>query len=1107
MKCGRKLRKECTSCGTELPEDVFLCVKCGKKLDSKDSQTDAPLRLITPDAERRQLTVMFCDIVDSTSLSEQLDPEDLREVLRRYQETCRKVIARYEGHIAQYLGDGLLVYFGYPQAHEDDAQRAARTGLTIVEAVCHLNASLKEQWKLELSIRVGIHTGLVVTGEVGVGSTRENLAIGEVPNIAARLQGEAAPNTVVVSAFTHRLIERYFACNEPDKLVLKGFSQPIGICQIDHMSTALLRLDPLAERLTPIVGREQETNSLLERWQRVNESVGQIILIAGNAGVGKSRLAMALEEHVAKNPQAWLTPCHCSAYHRNSTLYPLINMFERIVLKYDQKNDPIEKLTRLEGFFAQYGFALPEVMPVFCDLLSMPFSKKYHPTTLVPERKKQLIFDTLLELLKKIADQQPLFLVVEDLQWADPTTLEFLSLLADQIDRARILALFTCRTNFKPPFRSRTNFTHLKLDRLTREKSFDMIRYISGGKSMPMEVIEQILSRTDGVPLFVEELTKMVLESGLLIEQAKEYVLAGHVYSLKIPVTLKDSLMARLDRLQSAKELVQLCAILGREFTSEMLVAVQPGNTDQIKRGLRELVQSQLLYQKGTFPKASYTFKHALIQETAYQSMLKNTRRRYHRQIGDTLIKQFPELTASQPEIIAHHYTEAKNEKAAVFYWQHAGNRALEQFANEEAISHLNRALTILATLPETSKRNDKELQILLAIGPALNSIRGYASREVEQTYSRARMLCRQMGKKGPLIRVLLGLWGLYVVRADYKEALGIGNEVEKLTKEWQDGIYKLASHLVSGGALFGLAQFNSSIEQLEQGVVLYDPKNHDRYTSLFAADLGVFCLAWAAHPLWHVGYPDRALVSSRKAVQLAEELAHPYSLALALDYSAIVHQFRREPEAALQAARAAISVCKDKKFAYYYGWATIIESWAMAHLGDCDKGMSGIKEGLKIIGDTGAKRSLPYYLSLLAEVYGKSGQAEKGQQTIEKAIAEAENIGEHWWGAELFRLKGVLLLQQSNPDAKRAEVNLMKALDMARRQHTILLELRSAISMYRFGQQQGKYSNAHQLLVEIYGRFTEGFDTIDLVEAKTIINQSQSDYESLNLEFVNKSP
>jgi class 3 adenylate cyclase len=294
MKCGRKLRKECTSCGTELPEDAFICVKCGKKLDSKDSKTDAPLRVITPEAERRQLTVMFCDIVDSTSLSEQLDPEDLREVLRRYQETCRKVIARYEGHIAQYLGDGLLVYFGYPQAHEDDAQRAALTGLNIVEAVSHLNASLKEQWKVELSIRVGIHTGLVVTGEVGVGSTRENLAIGEVPNIAARLQGEAAPNTVVVSASTHRLIERYFTCNEPDKLVLKGFSQPIGICQIDHMSTALLSLDPLAERLTPIVGREQETNLLFEHWQRVNESVGQIILIAGNAGVGKSRLAMAL---------------------------------------------------------------------------------------------------------------------------------------------------------------------------------------------------------------------------------------------------------------------------------------------------------------------------------------------------------------------------------------------------------------------------------------------------------------------------------------------------------------------------------------------------------------------------------------------------------------------------------------------------------------------------------------------------------------------------------------------------------------------------------------------------------------------------------------------
>lgn len=1081
---------ECPTCHHDNPPNALYCMNCGEKLEPIDTGPESPQPEVVPDAERRQLTVMFCDIVDSASLSEKMDPEDLREVIRGYQEICNKVVRRFEGYIAQYLGDGLLVYFGYPRAHEDDAQRATRAGLAIIEAVRWLNPNFREQWNVELSVRIGIHTGLVVTGEVGEGLTREYLAIGETPNIAARLQGEAAPNTVVVSAATYKLIEGFFACRAPEHLVLKGFSQPIGVCQIDHMSTARLRLDPLTEKLAPIVGREQETNLLFERWQRVNESMGQIILLAGDAGVGKSRLVMALEEHVAKNSQTWLTPCQCSAYHQNSTLYPLIDMLERFVLKFKQDNDPAKKLTRLEGFFAQYGFALSEVIPVFCDLLSVPLSKQYRPTRLVPERQKQLIIDTLLGVLKKIASRQPLLLVVEDLQWADPTTLEFLGLLAGQMAKSRIFALFTYRSNFNPSLRSRPYITSLKLDRLTRDKSIDMIRYISGGKVLPAEVIEQILSRTDGVPLFVEELTKMVLESGFLREEAKEYTLKGHILSLKIPVTLKDSLMARLDRLPSAKELVQLCAILGREFTSEMLVAVLPGNTDQIQRGLKELVQSELLYHKGVFPRASYTFKHALIQETAYQSMLKSTRQRYHRQIGDTLIKRFPELAASQPEIIAHHYSEAKLGKVAVSYWQQAGARALERFANVEAISHLNRALDIIAILPETAKRSEKELAVLLAIGPPLISIKGYASPEVEQIYSRAWLLCRQMGEKTPLFRVLLGLWGLYVVRASHKEALGVGNEVNKLAQGEQDTTYKIAAHLVSGGALFGLAQFEPAIEQLEQGTALYDPNEHHYYTSLIAADLGVFCLAWAAHPLWHAGYPDRALSSSRRAVQQAERLAHPYSVALALDYSAIVHQFRREAEAAFQAADAAITVCKEQKFAYYLGWATIIKGWAMAHLGDCNKGRSQIKQGLKMLGDTGAKRSLPYYLSLLAEVYGKSGRIEKGMQTISEAIVEAENIEERWWEAELYRLKGFLILQGPNPDETKAEDCFRQALHVASSQHSNLLELRAATSLFRLKlQQEGLRNDGFQLLAKIYNKITEGFDTPDLKEARSLIN------------------
>lgn len=1090
MKCGGKLQRECPACGAELPEDALFCVKCGIKLSLKDSPTEDQQQAFVPDTERRQLTVMFCDIVDSTSISEKLDPEDLREMLRDYQKTCYKIIHRFDGHIAQYLGDGLLVYFGYPQAHEDDAQRAARTGLAIVEAVNRLNPSLQEKWNVELSVRVGIHTGLVVTGEVGEGSSSEYLAIGDVPNIAARLQGEAAPDTVMVSTATYKLIEGFFACHSPENLVLKGFSQPMGICQIDHVSTARLRLDSITDRLTPIVGREQETSLLFERWERIHEYMGQVVLISGDAGIGKSRLVKVLEEHVAKDPQAWLTPCQCSAYHQNSALYPIIDLLERFVLQFEQGFSPAKKLIRLEGFFAQYGFELPEVVPVFCDLLSVPFDPKYSPSTLTPEQQKQLIFETMLGVLLEIASRQPLLLVMEDLHWADPTTLEFIDLLVDQIATSRIFTLFTYRPTYNPSYRPRDYITSLTLHRLTREKSVDMVRHISGGKDLPAEVLEEILTKTDGVPLFVEELTKMVLESGLLREEANEYMLTGRFLTLKIPMTLQDSLMARLDRLASAKELVQICAILGREFTAEMLLAIQPHSEGMIQEGLRQLVESELLYQRGVFPRATYIFKHALIQETAYQSMLKNTRQRYHQQIADMFVNRFPELATSQPEIIAHHYTEAGMGNVATSYWQQAGRRAVDRFANEEAIAHLSRALQILETLTETAERTENELGLLLAIGPSLIAVKGYAAQEVEQTYSRARTLSQQIGEETQLFQVLWGLWGYYVVRANHKEAREVGKELLELAHGGQDTIYLMEAHLTLGGALFCLAEFVTASEYLEHGAELYEPDKHRSYTSLFAADLGVFCPAWAAHPLWHIGYPDKALTKSRDAVKLAEKLAHPYSIALALDYAAITHQFCREAKEAYRRAEAAITICKEHHFAYYLSWAMIIKGWALADLGDCEEGTVEIQQGLKTLRSTGAKRSLPFYLSLLAEVYGKNGQVEEGLETISEAFVEAQNIEERWWEAELFRLKGALLLQQTKPDVKQAEASFHQALDVARHQHSISLELRAANSLYRLGQQQGKHNDSNKLLVEVYNRFTEGFDTPDLKEAKELLQE-----------------
>ena len=646
------------------------------------------------DAERRQLTVLFCDLVDSTALASQLDPEDLREVVRAYQDTCAKVIARFEGHIAQYLGDGLLVYFGYPLAHEDDAQRAVRAGLGMVEALGQLNIRLKQERGVELAVRLGIHTGLVVVGEVGGGARQEQLALGETPNLAARLQGIAAPNTVVISAATVQLLGGFFAYQSLGTPALKGLAQPLEVYRVLYESTARSRLEAAGSTgLTPLVGREQEVGLLRERWAQVKDGIGQVILLSGEAGIGKSRLVQVLTEHVAAEPQAWLTPCQCSPYYQNTALYPMIELLERVALRFDREESPQQKLRKLEGFLVQYGLPLTEAVPLFAALLSLPLGTDYAPLTVSAEQQKQQTLHALLTVMLRIAAQQPMLFVMEDLHWVDPTTLEFLSLLVDQGPTARILALWTFRPDFSPPWTGRSHLTQVTLPRLPRQQATEMTDRVAHGKALPAEVVEQVVAKTDGVPLFVEELTKMVLESGLLQEREDRYELTGPLPPLAIPTTLHDSLMARLDRLATVKSLAQLGATLGREFSYALLHAVSPWDEETLQRGLHQLVEAEFLYQRGLPPQATYLFKHALIQDTAYQSLLRSTRQQHHQRIAQVLEARFPEICETQPELLAHHYTEAGSVAQAIPYWQRAGQRAIQRSAHVEAVGHLTKGL------------------------------------------------------------------------------------------------------------------------------------------------------------------------------------------------------------------------------------------------------------------------------------------------------------------------------------------------------------------------------------------------------------------------------
>ena len=1013
-----------------------------------------------PDAERRQLTVLFCDLVDSTALASQLDPEELREVVRAYQGACAKVIARFEGHIAQYLGDGLLVYFGYPLAHEDDAQRAVRAGLGIVEAMRGLNTRLEQERGVHLAVRLGIHTGLVVVGEVGGGTRQEQLALGETPNLAARLQGIAAPDTLVISAATLPLLGGFFACRSLGTPLLKGFAQPPEVYQVLYESTARSRLDAVGSAgLTPLVGREQEVRLLLERWAQVKDGMGQVVFLSGEAGIGKSRLVQMLKEHVAAEPQVWLTPCQCSPYYQNSALYPLIDLLERVALRFDREESPEQKLSKLEGHLVQYGLELVEAVPLFTSLLSLPLPANYAPLNLPPTQQKQKTLHALLTILLRIATQQPLLFIMEDLHWVDPTTLELLNLLVDQGPTTSILALFTFRPDFSPPWTGRSHLTQVTLPRLPRRQAAEMTGQVAHSKALPSEVVEQIVAKTDGVPLFVEELTKMVMESGLLQEREDRYELTGPLPPLAIPTTLHDSLMARLDRLATVKSMAQLGATLGREFSYALLQAVAPWDEATLRRGLQQLVEAEFLYQQGLPPQATYLFKHALIQEAAYQSLLRSTRQQYHQRIAQVLAERFPDTTETQPELLAHHYTEASLREQAIGYWQRAGERAIQRSAYAEAIAHLTKGLNLLQSLSPIPERLQQELVLQTTLGSALVVAKGQGAPEVGQVYARARELCRQVGETPQLFPILFGLWRFYLVRAQYQTAQELAVQCLSLAQRVDDPALLLQAHFGLGVTLVWLGEMAPARAHLEQGIALYNPQEHRALAFRTGIDPGLWCLSYVAFALWVLGYPDQAMRRSHEALTLAQEVPHPPSLAAVLAYVAITHTFRRDVHATREQAEATMVLANAQGFPQSLALGRLHQGWALGAQGQGVEGIAQIRQALAAWQAMGAEMYQPWYMATLAEAYGNYGQPEEGLCLLTEALAMADNNREGFFEAELYRLKGELWLRQAMPDAAQAERCFRQALAVAQRQQGKSWELRAAMSLSHLWQLQGKRS------------------------------------------------
>ncbi len=1064
-------------------------------------------------AERRQLTVMFCDLVDSTALSELLDPEELREVVQAYHATCAEAITRYAGYTAQHLGDGLLVYFGYPAAHEDEAARAVRTALEILAGLQSLNARMRPALKARLphpiQVRIGIHTGLVVIGEIGSSEKQELLALGETPNLAARLQGLAEPDTVVISAATQHLVQGLFEHQDLGSQFLKGLSTPVAIYRVVGESAAQSRFEAaVSAGLTPLVGREAELEVLRQRWETAKAGSGQVVLVSGEAGIGKSRLVQTLKEQVLAEG-ATRIEFRCSPYHQNSALYPIIDHLQRL-LQFQRDDTPQVKLTKLQRALVAYRFPQADTVPLLATLLSLPQPENVPPLTLSPQKQKQRTQEALVAWIVEEAEKAAVYCAWEDLHWADPSTLELLTLFLEQIPATRMFTVLTFRPEFTPPWGPRSYLTPLTLSRLGRSQVEAMIAQVTAGKPLPAEVVEQIRLKTDGVPLFVEELTKMVLET--LGERATGVGKRSDWSSLQlaIPSTLQDSLMARLDRLAPVREIAQTGATVGREFSYDLLHAVSPLDEAALQHGLRQLVEAELIYQRGLPPQATYLFKHALIQDTAYQSLLKSKRQQYHQQIAQVLAERFPDTIETQPELLAHHYTEANLKEQALPYWQQAGDRANQRSAYAEAISHFTKGLELLKTLADTPERVQQELTFQLALSDALGMVRGYTAPEVKESVNRARALCQQVGETLQLFSVLFRLCLFYVVRGELQTTSELAEQMMRLAQSVQDSYLLSIAHMGLGCTLFLRGELISARPLLEQAIALYDPQQHPRPT-VNTADPRLDCLSYAAWTLWCLGYPDQGLQRSQEAVTLAEGLSHPFSLAYALGSAAPFHVFRREESLAQERAEAVITLSTEQGFPFWLARGAIVQGWALAEQGQVEEGIVQLQQGLAAFRAMGAEWGRPYYLALLAETYGKEGQAEEGLAVLPEALDVVGKSGERFYEAELYRLKGELTLQQESqkakgqsqkskmrtessipmPDAQgEAETCFLKAIEIAQKQQAKSWELRATMSLARLWQAQGKPHEARGRLAAIYNWFTEGFGTKDLQEAKVLLEE-----------------
>lgn len=1035
-----------------------------------------------PVGERRQLTVMFCDLVGSTALSTQLDPEELRELIQTYRKACGEVVARYDGHVAQYLGDGLLVYFGWPRAHEDAAERGVRSGLDVVRAVDAIRGASK------LSVRVGLTTGTVVVGEASSDDSIEaKLAVGEAPNLAARLMGLAGPNEVVIGHTTRCLLGDVFTLANLGAHRLKGFAEPVTVWRVEAVRRAEGRFDAVhaGRQLTDLVGRDEELASLRGRWERARGGRGQVALLSGEAGIGKSRLFHALrkglvEDHLVLRYQ-------CSPHFTNSALYPIIAQLE-LAADLARDDSPEQRLDKLEALLAGSGGVVAEAAPLFADLLSLP-TRRYAPLNLSPQRQKEKTLEALVGQIEALAERQPVLIAFEDLHWLDPTSQAFLDALVEMIPRLPVLLVATHRPDYSTPWDGLPHVTSLALGRLQPGNVTELINVMTRGRQLPPEVLDEIISHTDGVPLFIEELTKSVLESGLLREAGNQYRLLAPLPDLAIPTSLRDSLAARLDRLGPFKEIAQIAACIGRELSRELLLGVAGLAADRLDDGLDRLVEAGLISRREAPSDVIYTFKHALVQDAAYDLLLKSRRQRLHARIAQTLESVYADHVAHTPELLAHHYTQAGRLADAIPLWRKAGALAIARVALNEAVGHLQKALSLVSQLPETWERDTLELTIREQLNAAWAGLLGWAGDEIGVNTVRILDLATRQGNTQSLILGLWWMWTNTITRGRIADSLPIAQRLLDESTKTHDVDLQVFGPSAAMVSHFLLGQLDEADTFGDRVMALYDPQRTERLIQLTGHDLKTFAGVYLCQWTWMRGDDDRAMEVCNDICAHARAVGHAFNLVWALTYTSYVFAYGLDPERLLERIGLADRLAHEQGLTFF-NRVSIPQATGVGLLrqGETREAIVLLRRGIEGWDDVGGGVRIPYLKSVLAQALALEGDFVEALRVIDESIEQIERPGfqERIWLAEILRTKGWILLRQGRD--LEAEPLLRAAIDCARQQGTKSWELRAAVTLAGRLAEQGKRDAAWDVLAPISAWLDKGAETKDLIEARALL-------------------